>query len=105
MLVRADPTKTHGALPVPGRLDPVGVPRVFMGYDDLHGTVGLIDGRVLVDRYAKVAIVQRFHPMVVELEVPGPARGRRNFDHQCLLGTQRPVAVVVADIGIATCAH
>src|SRR5690606_42112853 len=47
------------------------------------------------------AVVERLQPAVVELEVPVLARRRRHLDDQRRVRLERPVAVVVDDVGIA----
>ena len=58
--------------------------------------------RVAVHVRAQVAIIERFHPVVVELEVPDFAFGHRRLDQERLVGPERPVAVQVMYVRITT---
>jgi hypothetical protein len=44
-----------------------------MGYRYPDGTVCLINGTVLVDAYPVIKVVQGFHPVIVQLKIPGVA--------------------------------
>src|SRR3546814_9493241 len=86
MLARADPAHAHGAAFVAGGFDPVGNPRIAMREYDRARTIGRDPGAVLVDVNVVVAIVQRLHPPVIDLQIPEPAFGNaRNADHQRLV--------------------
>ena len=56
---------------------------------------------MLVEGDVEEPVVQRLHPVVVELEVPVVAGGRGGLDHQRLVGLEPPVGVVVGDVGVA----
>ncbi|MCY1426815.1 hypothetical protein D9M71_426440 [compost metagenome] len=57
---------------------------------------------MLVQADAVVAVVQRLHPVVVDLQVPEVAVGHLvHLDQQRLVVGQRPVGVVVVDVRIA----
>src|SRR3546814_12707039 len=91
MLARADPAHAHGAAFVAGGFDPVGNPRITMREHDRARTIGRDPGAVLVDVNVVVAIVQRLHPPVIDLQIPEPAFGNaRNADHQRLVRRELP---------------
>jgi len=49
-----------------------------------------------------VPVVERLHPVIVQLKVPREARRRFGIDDQCLVLSELPVAVVVAYVGVAS---
>src|SRR3546814_7226299 len=75
MLARADPAHAHGAAFVAGGFDPVGNPLIAMREYDRARTIGSDPGAVLVDVNVMVAIVQRLHTQVIELQIAEPAFG------------------------------
>ena len=56
--------------------------------------VRLREGRVRVDRV--VSVIQRLHPVIIELKVPAAAIRRSGSDAEALAGGKAPVGMVVA---------
>ena len=90
---------------MPCGFDPIRHPRVFVRYHNANGTIGFELRGVFVDMDIVEAVVQRLHPVVVELKVPGVAFGRRRFDHESLFGTQVPIRMEVTGVWITPCAY
>ena len=86
---------------VAGRLDPVGVAGIRVRHHQANGPVILVAREMLVRVDPVVAVVQRLHPVVVQLEVPVLALRRHHLDNERLVLRHCPVAVVVGDVGIA----
>ena len=72
-----------------------------MRHDQAHGAIVLVLDEVLVGVDPVVAIVQGFHPVVVQLKVPVLAFWRHDFYQQGLVSRDCPMAVVVGDVGIS----
>ena len=88
---------------MPCGFDPIRQARVFVRHHDANGAIGFELRGVFVDMDIVEAVVQRLHPVVVELKVPGVAFGGRRFDHERLFGTQVPIRVEVTDVWITPC--
>ena len=56
----------------------------------------LAECRLIEDRV--IAIIERFHPVVIELEVPVVTSGRRHLDDERFVRLKAPVAVVIGDV-------
>ena len=56
---------------------------------------------MVVDRNRVIAVVERFHPVVVDLKIPVLTLGRRHFHQEGFVFFEFPVAVVVDDIGVS----
>ena len=63
-----------------------------------HRSIGAVLRRVLIDVDAVIAIVERLQPVVVELEVPGIARGLRARDSARESGTYHVASEVHAEL-------
>ena len=96
-----DITEQHGAHPVPCRGEPVGVMasgRRMLTNQDTHTAVDLGDGTVVIDANAVIAVIERLHPVIGQLKVPGPALpGRSELNKQSLIFRQPPVTVVIVN--------
>ena len=83
------------------RFEPVGQPGIGVGDHEADRAVFLVVRQFLVGVDGVVAVVQRFHPVVVHLKVPVFALRRHDLDEQRFALRQRPVAVVVDDVRVA----
>src|SRR5260221_6300575 len=102
MRVGAHPAEGHRPRLVSHSIDPVCRARVSMCNYDTDRAVGSWYRRVLVQVDGEEAVVERLHPVVVQLEVPGHARRRRHVYDERLVWKEAPVAVVIGNGGIAT---
>ncbi|MCY1182979.1 hypothetical protein D9M73_235640 [compost metagenome] len=58
--------------------------------------------RLFVQTDAVVAVVERLHPVVVDLHIPEIAVGHLiDLDQQCLVISQSPVRVVIENVRVA----
>ena len=90
-LARADPAKAH-ACPraCPAVSSQFGRPGSRRAITIVQLPSRIVDGGVLVHVGAVVAVVERFHPVVVDLEVPALARrDARHVDDERLVGAER----------------
>ncbi|MBT22631.1 hypothetical protein CMK17_22275 [Candidatus Poribacteria bacterium] len=94
------PTETHGAVVMSAGRHPVAVAGVFVSDHDPYRTVRFGDCRPGVDRHRVKPVVKRFHPQIVELEVPVEARRRGERDLQRLTGFEAPVPVPEYLVGV-----
>ena len=72
-----------------------------MGHHEANGAVFLVLRQFLVGMDGVVAVVQGFHPVVVQLKVPVFALRRHDLDQQRFVLRQCPVAVVVNDVRVS----
>ena len=73
-----------------------------MSYDDLNTSVITVYSISLADANVEIAIIQRFHPVIVELKIPCVASGRHHLDDQRFARVELPVAVVIDDGVVAS---
>src|SRR5271156_253943 len=66
----ADPAQQHRAAFMMVGVDEIPDAGVLVGDHDHDAAVRIVFGAVLVHPYRQPAIFQRFHPVIVELEVP-----------------------------------
>ncbi|CAD5378346.1 hypothetical protein OF001_U30147 [Pseudomonas sp. OF001] len=98
----ADPAQAVGAVGMAGGFQPVGQAGIAVAEHQAHAAARIQLCRMLVQADAVVAVVQRLHPVVVDLQIPEVAVGHLiHFDQQRLVVGQVPVAVVVEDVRIA----
>ncbi len=76
----ADPAQQHRALMVPRGIDPVAEARIARGDDQRQRAVAVQPRAVSVHMDAVIAVIERFHPDIVELEVPEAALGNARVD-------------------------
>src|SRR5690606_18852748 len=100
-LVGTYPAPTHGAEVMAAGADPDGVTGIGVRDDQAVATIVLrLRGRD-VKRGGEVAVIERLHTDVVELEIPIVAVWWRRVDDQRLVGRELPVAVIVGNVGNA----
>ena len=80
---------------VPHGVDPVVGPGIAVRHDNAHRAVGPVARGVLVDPHRVIPVVERFHPVVVELEVPCLAFRGHGINDQGLIFADFPVAVII----------
>lgn len=72
-----------------------------MRHDQPNGIVIFIVGEMLVGMNPVMPVVQRFHPIIVQPEVPLLAFRWHDFNQEGLALRNRPMAVIIGDVGIA----
>lgn len=100
-LLCTDPAEAHGAKAVPGGLQPVRQRRIAVCQNQRHAAARVELDTVFVVVDAVITIVERFHPVVIDLQIPEIAcRDVVKFDEQRLVGFQLPVAVIIKNVRI-----
>ncbi len=94
------PAEAHGAMVVSAGRHPVAVAGVFVSDQDPYRTVRFRYRRPGVDRHRVEPVIKRFHPQIVELEVPVEARQRGERDIQRLTGFKAPVPMPKDLVGV-----
>ncbi len=70
MGIGANPAQAHRAPGMARRIQPVRSPRIVVGNDDPNRAIPLVLGTVMVEIDAVVSVVQRLHPVIIQLEIP-----------------------------------
>src|SRR5260370_42566435 len=103
LLLGIDPTEADRAWHKPGSLQPVRMSGIGVRYNQRQAAIRIEPRRMIVDANAKISVVERFHPVVVDLKIPVVAiRDAWKFDYQRFVGRQPPVGMVVKYIRAAT---
>src|ERR1051325_6670880 len=68
--------------------------------DDSQRAVGAQLGAVMIHGNRVVTVVERLHPVIVDLEIPIIATRRRDLEEESFVIGQLPIAVIVANVRI-----